>query len=204
MKSLILILALIPLSIQVPHCYIEEDICDECDDGYFLYDGKCSSIEHCIDMHENTCQKCEKGFRVSELQNSCLPIKEGHCIRFALNNDWTIVSDKCEICEDGYKLKEEDNTCELVVEHCLDSFLNNDGNFICEECEPGFAINKDINKCIEFPNCKEVDSDGQKCIDCGTRESYFLHPNKDGECVFNICSSQSHGKCTSCSEYFLS
>ena len=200
MKSFFLLLVLIPISLQIEHCLIERLVCKKCKTGYFLSEGKCNKIKNCnrISYDGNTCEQCENGYRPDNGNTLCVPIGEDHCYAYTAAEDGT--TQICQTCQTGYK-KKEDNTCELVVEHCANSELVED-NLVCHNCEEGYAINSAINKCIEFPKCTDVDADG-KCIKCDDDDNEYLHPNQEGNCVFDICEKYNdEWECTKCADYF--
>ena len=92
-----IILALIQLSLQVEHCYVEQKVCKKCAEGYFLVNEKCVTVDHCeyIDSNTNKCQSCQYGYRLNEDKTSCVEIGEDHCSTYTNLEDGT---KQCQYC----------------------------------------------------------------------------------------------------------
>ena len=89
-----IILALIQLSLQVEHCYVEQKVCKKCAEGYFLVNEKCVTVDHCeyIDSNTNKCQSCQYGYRLNEDKTSCVEIGEDHCSTYTNLEDGTYLA----------------------------------------------------------------------------------------------------------------
>ena len=194
-----IILALIELSLQVDHCYVEQKICKKCAEGYFLVNEKCVTVDHCeyIDSNTNKCLSCQYGYRLNEDRTSCIEIGEDHCSTYTTLEDGT---KQCQYCQGGYKLN-SDKACELVTEHCISAY-EQEGNYICQNCEKGYAINRNKNICVEFPKCVRVDDDN-KCIKCDEDKNEFLTADTEGKCIVSPCEKfQEDETCKECKDYF--
>ena len=193
-----IILALIQLSLQVEHCYVEQKVCKKCAEGYFLVNEKCVTVDHCeyIDSNTNKCQSCQYGYRLNEDKTSCVEIGEDHCSTYTNLEDGT---KQCQYCQGGYKLN-SDKTCELVTDHCIEAY-EYDG-YMCQNCEKGYAINRNKHICVEFPKCKRVDDDN-KCIECDEDKNEFLSADLEGKCIVSPCEKfEEDGTCNECKDYF--
>jgi len=92
-------------------------------------------------------------------------------------------------------MKEDKTGCTLITEHCISSY-----DSTCNGCEKGYALNTELNTCVEFEKCSEVNSDGTKCTKCAYD---FYQPDKVGKCTINYCEEyDDEGNCEECEKFF--
>lgn len=190
MKTFLILICLLQLSLQVEHCLIPKQVCTACSDGYYLVNGKCVTLANCIEISPlDQCFKCLYGYRLDFDTYKCVEIGKDNCYQYSITTPGV-----CDKCRPGYK-KKSDNTCELVTEHCTE-----EDNEICRACDKGFALTHD-NLCVKDENCKELDNE-KKCEECDEDKSEFLFINKEGQCVLSSCETFQLGKCRYCKNYF--
>ena len=86
------------------------------------------------------------------------------------------------------------------IEHCISYDSSKEK---CYACEGEYVVSSKQNSCLNFPNCKRLDSEDKKCEECYN----FYLPNKEGKCERTLCASynKDYG-CSSCydeSGYYL-
>ena len=134
-------------------------VCDYCDSGYNLYNGKC--IKYCLTGEDDRCKECK-----SELEgknDECASCNEGyyldanysksvcikgeveHCIKFSEKN-----FSKCLECSLGYMLHENycHKTCKLInyYQGCLTCNPSFEFRHYCETCKSGFYLSHSFLK----------------------------------------------------------
>lgn len=194
---LILLISLVSISIEIDHCFIEENRCKTCLVGYTLNDDKTKDNLYCIKFDNcetfsndgKTCTKCKDGYILKEEGTIC---KQDPCSHY--DSETNI----CDTCNSNYQLNSETKICELKIDNCKIISLLKDTD--CSECEKGYAWNSITHKCIEFPDCLETDETGTKCIKC--KYNYY-QPNEEGQCILDFCKDYDEsGKCSKCESYF--
>ena len=178
--------------------YSNETICTTCEDGYYIFNGKCEKHEEIIncvtysDSEKNICNDCKNNyfnFKFSAICEESVEIDK--CSLYSGEK-----KDKCVDCEDGYELANE--KCELIsTENCLSI-----QNSVCTSCATDYALdypNNSLPQCSQLPetileNCKKTSLAGPKntstilesyCISC-EKDTIPLDHREQFVCIKNI------------------
>ena len=170
------------------------DVCDECMDGFKLYEGKCYS-------------KCpsstyEQGKECLNCNIKCAEcVSEDNCTY--CNETFYLQNNMCnETCANGYFKNDKLRTCDKCgdSERCIKCDLLNKN--ICLQCKSGFKLKE--GSCVD--NCEEgfivlensngyyecVQCDDKNCLLCSTEDSSICLQCKQEFFLFEL------GKTTNC------
>lgn len=139
-------------------CYIYNDKCDTCYDGFYSNGYICYPCpENCKRCFKNICYECKPGYSLYESQ--CIE-NINNCLKYSSNY-------LCEKCDDGYYiengqcLKCKDENCALC------------DSKICLECMKGYDLDRikgssNYLKCYkcEVNNCEKCHYDSKVCDKC--------------------------------------
>ena len=206
-----------PIKCEILHCLecSEDNICSECDNGYYLDSNICKDCptncktkqknscfcsecyEHYFLKDEKFCSECDSNCVTCENKSTqCTSCKDGLyvneeniCEKCVAN--CTLCSSKniCSECNDGYFYK--DNTCPKCNLNCT-KCSNNDK--FCTECESNYFLYEDDHICYGCPNnCKQISSSDCSCISCWSGNE--LVKGKCRQCNIDNCASYKENSC---------
>ena len=189
-------------------------VCQECDDGYYLYgtqkcinddeyDGKYKNCKLVSDKTD-ICTECKIHFYLDKTDNKCYD-NTGNvfpkCSIVIKNSQGNKV---CNACESPYYLGDEDLKCTLVT----DCAISSEDAKICLKCRPSTCLNHFLNKCQMNYNFDEEDgnevcyncletTDGKKCDKCD--EGFTL--TNQGYCIDETaCARREGDNCVECKQ----
>ena len=188
--------------------------CLQCEETFYLKNNICEKRNHlnynCImyNPNEDTCEKCDFGYYLNNLQTDCLGYAEGiyGCSEY-------VNKETCSICKSNFYLSEnkcldlkEENIIENCIAYdssfncvrCLNSFFSKSQNCepmqalncesakdekTCSSCSKGYGLEllEGLTNCVlkNIPNCLEsTDNFPFTCINCN--QHFYL---KDGVCL---------------------
>ena len=179
----------------------EDNLCETCDDGYFLDEnGGCSYTNNCEISENGECILCKENYILIGFEESIKICKSlfsedlKNCIQ--INNETGL----CEECKEDFYLNSGDKRCSHSKK-CFQSVFGK-----CIKCNMGYYLDIRTEECIVqndiFIHCKES-IDGKTCEVCD--DNYYFNENKT--CIsINYCLKESneYNKCEKCIEgYFL-
>mmetsp|Transcript_53134 Transcript_53134/g.78855 ORF Transcript_53134/g.78855 Transcript_53134/m.78855 type:complete len:1040 (+) Transcript_53134:84-3203(+) len=139
--------------------------CEECNDGFSLFDGACTSCpDNCLDCtgDSTTCKRCDDAYEVlddgscGEVDNDC----GDNCLVCGAQG-------VCKSCMNTY-FRDTDNVCEA----CMDNCASCSGASTCNECLSGFGYVDASTSCEAYSDPLEycatqirngVLSEGDEC-----------------------------------------
>ena len=179
-------------------CDDKNEICSECEIGYFSDEnGGCSYTNNCLISENGICLECKNDFYLIEELNFC-KYKYSDDLKYCaeIYND----TGKCFLCEEGYYMTSVNKKC-TNTDLCKKSTFG-----ICTECNTGLYLDKTDNLCkvgnYEFNFCK-ISLDNKICNEC--IDGFYL--SEDNICTLsrNCKKGNKNNDCIECSEgYFLS
>ena len=185
----------------------KNNICINCVVNYYLgSDSKCSDTNYCEKSDNSTCQKCKKGYFLSEQNKKCSTVEnclffgDYYCLEcigdlyFNKNEFRCIETDEnftnckssdyngtvCAICKDGFYLSNLDFLCYDNTEKgkFYKCQFSDDKNENCEQCIDNYYLGDKDYLCSKIEGCS-ISEDENKCVEC--QDYYCLDLNK------NIC-----------------
>ena len=162
------------------------DACDACNDNYYLSGNrKCVKTNFCSEGGNYNCNKCIKGYYLSEEDNICTT--EENCLKGKA--DLGI----CLECKDSYMIDFKDGKCKSNEENNEYKYCKYAEGGVCKECLNWYYLGED-GQCSSSKNCSE--SNNGICEVCA--DNYYLgldHKCVDVEhCIY----SDDHFKCEEC------
>ena len=193
----------------------ENYVCEECDDGYFLYGTeKCiSDDEHggkyknCKKVSDKTeiCTECKTNFYLDKTDDKCYDNTKDVFPKCSIVIKNSEGKKECNACESPYYLGDEDLKCTLV-QYCA---ISSEDAKTCLKCQPSTCLNRFLNLClINYNlydeegseicyNCIETSNDGNKCEKC---DEGFIVSNK-GFCIDrSTCAKLEGDNCIECKQ----
>ena len=200
-----------PCSAHCGTCSSSE-VCEECEFGYNLQNGKCAYEGFCVLKSPNGCLRCFSGLYLDN--GKCLPCEypcqsctsAGECQRcqvgFSLDSSSSCVpcsdncleceGSECLYCESGYYYGQ--GSCEVCGEHCMSCF---DLDF-CDICDYGYFASGN-GKCEACGEGCSLCENEETCNEC--LQGYFNSESKCEECPEH-CSVCDESQCYSCEAGF--
>ena len=178
------------------------DLCERCDEGYFLDENNgCSYTDNCLISKNGECLQCKDNYILIGLEDNIKICKSlfsedlKNCIK--INNETGL----CEECKENFYLNIGDKRCSNTNK-CYQSVFGK-----CLRCNYGYYLDKKDEECKpqneNFKHCKET-INGITCEICD--DNYYFNENE--KCIsINFCSKESieYNKCEKCIEnYYLS
>ncbi|GAB1221030.1 hypothetical protein ENUP19_0062G0033 [Entamoeba nuttalli] len=181
---------------DVPNCHFQdENICVQCNDGYYLKDNECkdcnSLINGCKYCNDTKCFICDKDAEGKQLY---LSNTQDKCIDCSDSNN----AELCGRCNDGSYFDSATRSCQKCFNNC--ELCTSSTN--CFKCSNKTILTESnsLYECIPIDNCDPVyskDDHCEKCID-----GYYLKNGKCFKCQdgCNVCYEDTQSNSLKCSE----
>ena len=172
------------------YCHFEGEnqLCDNCKQGYYLKDGECTECKWTLKSEGEICEVCSDDLtKFNEESCYCIThyteVDSKQCVKCPENcyncgYDSQTKNLKCLSCDEGFTLNSK-GICVSCGENCDFCQLDINGNPICLTCHGSFKLNEDKNclacdsHCVSCINGKDNTKECTKCED-----KYGLYPNK--------------------------
>lgn len=200
------------------NCTENFEICDTCNDGFFIEGIGCSQCHFSCKTCENAenCVECEDGLGDSDATgchcpsfsgfvnqtSQCQPCVDSNCVECL--NDYLL----CQACPEGFYL--DSNTCIMCDPRCNtcengasctscreQAGININGMCACENLL-GFDSNKNCSACIDL-NCENCSENNEICQVC--TQQYFEDLGSCSACRPDCNNCTNADFCETCKEH---
>ena len=162
--------------------------CIDCQEGFYLYDGKCNNpcgITNCEKCNMKKCFKCISGYTLHEDNG------KQECIDCNLS----INDEKCGRCSS----RKYFNMTTLKCENCRANCARCSTSDNCYFCSPDYVLETPSDpksRCVKIPSCKNGYYSGNQCMMC--EEGFFVYEGKCKACSTNCARCIDLNTCVEC------
>ena len=161
-------------------------VCNACEEGFILYDGKCST---CEELGLDDCEKCEVD-----------PKNNNEYICTKCNEFSVLIDGYCEYCDDDDEFQSNNQCYECDefnyggIKGCDMCERNNNNELICQKCYSDYILLTNNNTCLnrlenkeleKFDYCEKLTLDNNQlyCSKCKREYSLLKDNNNKGKCI---------------------